>query len=134
MMFILNITLLLSSLLLSSFYKNNQLNTDIGSIYNNKINIPFIGYQFIEAEVKNNTTALIKLEGMINEVGIVKCVYNYNEPVIEFSNNINKIMNKYNSELSAAYYDNEKDKIIFNINVKSIKFKKRIILNKVNKD
>ena len=130
-------------------------NSFINNIYYDKFKVPFVGSQSIKAEIQTENSALISLQGIINEIGTVE--YNQNTENNEFTKNyirninffqkieslkhfenknditklnldekLNKIVKKYNIEFSAPNYDEENDIISFTINVKKV-FYKRII-------
>ena len=102
----------------------------IGETYSTTVNVPLIGKQTIETRMINKNMAFIKLEGMINENGTARYLYNDNKEIIYLSWNLRKIMKKFKSEFSFPSYDIENDRIIFNLKVKPIFFNKKIILEK----
>jgi hypothetical protein len=102
----------------------------IGESYSTTVNVPLIGKQSIESTMINKNMAFIKLEGMINENGTAKYLYNDNKQIIYLSSNLRKIMKKFKSEFSFPCYDIDNDRIIFNLKVKPIFFNKKIILEK----
>lgn len=105
-----------------------------GNIYYKNFNIPLIGSQYIETEIITNNFARIKLDGLINDNGSVKYIIEDNKEIIRVSHNLKKIMIKYNTDFSDTYYDSVKDLIIFNLNIKLFNYKKKIIMEKKNKN
>lgn len=103
-----------------------------GNIYSSSIKIPFIGEQIIKTYIKQDNSASIRLEGLVNKNGVVKYYEKNNIPKIYVSYNLRKIQNKYNIDYSLPYYDNILDQIIFDINIKNINFSKKIIMKKIN--
>lgn len=103
-----------------------------GNIYLYSINIPFLGNQVIKTYIRNENSASIRLEGIINKKGIVRYYEKNNIPKIYFSYNLRKIKHKYNIDYTVPYYDYILDQIIFDINIKKINFSKKIIMKKLN--
>ena len=103
-----------------------------GSIYNQKINFPFIGSQLIETEIITNNFASIKLEGIINDKGNIKYISYNDKNILIPSRNIKKIINKYNIEITYISYDDIYDSINFNINIKFINYKSKIKMKRLN--
>lgn len=104
-----------------------------GTIYQNKINIPIIGKQIIEAEIISDNLAYIRLKGLINEQGTVKYFNKNNKDVINLSYNLKNIIKKYNTELSFPYYNIENDEILFNLNIKKFNYNKQIKMTAIDK-
>ena len=103
-----------------------------GNIYLYSVSIPFLGNQEIKTYIRNENSATIKLEGIINKNGFIRYYEKNNIPKIYFSYNLRKIKNKYNIDYTVPYYDYILDQIIFNINIKKINFSKKIIMKKLN--
>ena len=104
-----------------------------GTIYQNKINIPIIGKQIIEAEIISDNLANIRLKGLINEQGTAKYFNKNNKDIINLSYNLKNIIKKYNTELSFPYYDNKNDEILFNLNIKKFNYNKKIKMTVIDK-
>ena len=103
----------------------------IGIIYGKTVKLPLVGKQYIETEYINKNTAVIRLEGIINNNGTSKIFYENNEEIIELSDNLINIMNKFRCKLNRPYYDIENDKIIFELCFKSI-LSKKVILDRID--
>ena len=103
-----------------------------GSIYQNKINIPIIGKQIIEAEIISDNLAYIRLKGLINEQGTAKYFNKNNKDVINLSYNLKNIIKKYNTKLSFPYYDIENDEILFYLNIKKFNYNKQIKMTAID--
>lgn len=103
----------------------------IGNVYGKNINLPIIGKQYIETEYTNSSTAIIRLKGVVNANGASYISYRDNNVIIEFSDNLIKIMKRFRCKLLEPYYDVDNDLIIFQLYIQSI-LKKKIILNKIN--
>lgn len=103
-----------------------------GSIYQKNLYIPIIGKQIIEAKVINNNYASIRLQGLINEKGTVKCINKNDKYMIKFSYNLRKIIKKYKTELTFPYYNIENDEILFNLNVTIINYNTKIKMSRIN--
>jgi len=104
-----------------------------GSIYENKINIPLIGKQYITAEILSNSYANIKLRGLINENGTIRNVKNYfSDDTYKLSYNLQKIIKTYGTTITFPIYDEISDEIIFNINIKYINYRNKIIMVRIN--
>lgn len=101
-----------------------------GNVYYKNFKIPFIGFQSIETEIITNKFAKINLQGIINDKGYVKFIIENDKELIIISNNIKKIMDKYNTEFSNAYYDSIKDLILLDLDIKLVNYKKKIIMKK----
>ena len=97
-----------------------------------KINFPLIGGQTVETEIITNNYALIKLEGIINKNGYVKYVTNKNRYLFKLSYNLRKIISKYNIEIISLSYNIENDSIDFDVNIKYIRYKSFIQLERLN--
>ena len=110
---------------------NNHIIPPIGNIYGKNIQLPIIGKQYIETEYINKNTAAIRLKGIINKNGTSKIFYENNEEIIELSDNLINIMNKFRCKLNRPYYDIENDKIIFDLCFKSF-LSKKVILDRVD--
>ena len=78
----------------------------------------------------NNNIAFIKLDGIINENGIARYLYNDKKQLVYLSWNLRKMMKKCRSNFSFPYYDIDNDRIIFILKVKPIFLKKKIILER----
>jgi hypothetical protein len=117
-------------LLLLTLINRNICFPLVGERYSTTVNVPLIGKQSIETRIINKNTAFIKLEGIINENGTAKYLSNNDKEIIYYTSNIRKIIKKLKPDISFPCYDNENDRIIFNLKVKSIFFNKKIILEK----
>ena len=117
-------------IVLFSFINKNVCFPLIGETYSTTVNVPLIGKQTIETRMINKNMAFIKLEGLINENGTARYLYNDNKQLIYLSYKLRKIMKKFKSEFSFPSYDIDNDIIIFNLKVKPIFFNKKIILQK----
>jgi len=104
-----------------------------GAIYQNKIYIPIIGKQIIEAEIISDNLANIRLKGLINEQGSAKYFNKNNKDIMNLSYNLKNIIKKYNTELSFPYYDIENDEILFNLNIKKFNYNKQIKMTAIDK-
>lgn len=102
------------------------------NIYKKKINFPLIGGQTVETEIITNNYALIKLEGIINKNGYVKYITNKNRYLFKLSYNLRKIIRKYNIEIISLSYNIENDSIDFDVNIKYIRYKSFIQLERLN--
>lgn len=117
-------------ILLFSLINKNLSFPSIGNKYSTTIKIPFIGHQIIETTMINNNIAFIKLDGIINENGIARYLYNDKKQLVYLSWNLRKMMKKCRSNFSFPYYDIDNDRIIFILKVKPIFLKKKIILER----
>lgn len=132
----------------------------VNNIYYDKFKVPFLGYQSIKAEIQTENSALITLQGIINEKGNVKFYENeenkntnfnrnidyfqkieslkhfennnYDISKITFDDKLKKIIKKYNIEFNSPNYDNENDIISFTINVKKVFYKRIIKMKRIN--
>ena len=88
----------------------------INNIYKTNVNIPFIGNQNIEYERIKLYESEVRLNGLINDKGIVyidkENIYNYT-----FDEVLKKIINKYNCELNNPYYNFQDDVIVLKIKI-----------------
>lgn len=114
------------------FYFINISNTiilpDIGNMYSKTILFPLIGKQTIYTKIINENKAEIKLSGIINKCGYVEYIDNYE---MKLSCELNKLFNLLQTEYSNPEYNLEKDKIIFKLKIKPLRFNKKIILNRI---
>lgn len=117
-------------ILLFSLISKNFCFPSIGNKYSTTVKIPLIGHQTIETTMINNNIAFIKLEGIINENGTARYLYNDKKQIVYLSWNLRKMMKTCRSEFSFPYYDIDNDRIIFVLKVKPIFLKKKIILEK----
>ena len=120
-------------ILFLSLIQKNIILPSVGNIYRTTINVPLIGSQTIETTMINSNTAFIRLNGMVNENGTARYIYNDKKEVVYLSRNIRLIMKKFNSEFTFPFYDIEKDTIIFNLRVKPIFLNKKIQLKNIDK-
>ena len=137
-------------------------NSFINNIYYDKFKVPFVGSQSIKAEIQTQNSALITLQGIINEKGNVKFYENeennnrnidyfqkieslkhfennnnninnnYDISKITFDDKLKKIIKKYNIEFKSPNYDEENDIISFTINVKKVFYKRIIKMKRIN--
>ena len=118
---------------LSALTSNNIPQTPpIGIIYGKTVKLPIVGKQYIETEYINKNTAAIRLQGIINNNGTSTISYKNNQEIIELSDNLINIMDKFRCKLNKPYYDIENDKIIFELCFKSI-ISKKVILYRIDK-
>ena len=119
-------------IILFALTSNNIPHTPhIGIVYGKTVKLPIIGKQYIETEYINKNTAAIRLQGIINNNGTSKIFYENNKEIIELSDNLARIMNKFRCKLNKPYYDIENDKIIFELCFKSI-LSKKVILDRID--
>lgn len=124
--------LFLVNLITSILYnKVNYIIPKVGSIYQKKINIPFIGKQIIEVEIFSSNLALIRLYGLVNKYGSINYFYNDDKYILKFNYNLRKTIKKYKTDITFPYYDVNNDQILFNINIKSIKYSSKIQMNRI---
>ena len=114
-----------------SLIQRNKILPSVGSSYKTIVHVPLIGTQTIETTMITDNTAFIKLNGMINENGTARYIYNDKKEIVYLSWNLRKIMKKFKSEFSFPFYDIENDIIVFNLKVKPIFFNKKIKLKNI---
>ena len=114
-----------------SLIQRNKILPSVGSSYKTIVQVPLIGTQTIETTMITDNTAFIKLNGMINENGTARYIYNDKKEVVYLSWNLRKIMKKFKSEFTFPFYDIENDIIVFNLKVKPIFFNKKIKLKNI---
>ena len=83
-------------------------------IYKHFFTIPFIGKEYIEAEVVNHKI-LLKLSGLVNLDGYANYYIINNEINIEFSKNIKNILNTKLTRFKLLNYDKNKDEVFLYI-------------------
>ena len=109
----------------------NKILPPINNIYKTNVNIPFIGNQNIEYERIKLYESEVRLNGLINDKGIVyidkENIYNYT-----FDEVLKKIINNYNCELNNPYYNFQDDVIILKIKINLLRFRKTIILKNID--
>ena len=109
----------------------NKILPHINNIYKTNVNIPFIGNQNIEYERIKLYESEVRLNGLINDKGIVyidkENIYNYT-----FDEVLKKIINNYNCELNNPYYNFQDDVIILKIKINLLRFRKTIILKNID--
>tara|TARA_B100000085_G_scaffold97805_2_gene88851 strand:+ start:19495 stop:19878 length:384 start_codon:yes stop_codon:yes gene_type:complete len=120
-------------MLLTTFSRGFHL---VGNTYVAKFQIPIIlKKQDIQLYFVDKSKANLKLNGFINNEGIVD--YNYNKNTKEFSykpdENIKKIMNKYLLTLYDIYYNETFDIGSITIRSKLLRIKQKIDFNNVKK-
>lgn len=103
-----------------------------GSIYEKNINFPLIGKQYVETEIITNNYANIKLKGLINNEGYIKYISNNDKYIFKVSHSLRKLIKKYNIEIINLYYNSENDSIDINVNIKYIRYKSFIQLERLN--
>jgi hypothetical protein len=103
-----------------------------GSIYAKKITFPFIGHQIVETEIVTDDYAYVKLEGLINNEGHIKYPCVNNSLIFQPCCNLKKIIKKYNIEIIMLHYNVENDSINIIVNIKKIRYKCNIQLDRLN--
>jgi hypothetical protein len=83
-------------------------------IYKHFITIPFIGKEYIEAEIVNHKI-LLKLSGLVNLDGYANYYIINNEINIEFSKNIKDFLNSKLTRFKLVNYDKKKDEVFIQI-------------------
>ena len=100
--------------------------------YQQIFSIPFVGTQEIEYERIENLKAKIVLAGKINNQGFIyydrKNVYDY-----RLDPHLYTMLKKYRCKLTNPKYDKKCDKILIDLKVNIIRFKKRLILTNTKK-
>jgi hypothetical protein len=83
-------------------------------IYKHFITIPFIGKEYIEAEIVNHKI-LLKLSGLVNLDGYANYYIINNEVNIEFSKNIKEFLNSKLTRFKLLNYDKNKDEVFIQL-------------------
>jgi len=83
-------------------------------IYKHFITIPFIGKEYIEAEIVNHKI-LLKLSGLVNLDGYANYYIINNEVNIEFSKNIKHFLNSKLTRFKLLNYDKNKDEVFIQL-------------------
>lgn len=83
-------------------------------IYKHFISIPFIGKEYIEAEIVNHKI-LLKLSGLVNLDGYANYYIINNEINIEFSKNIKDFLNSKLTKFKLLNYDKQNDEVFIQL-------------------
>ena len=83
-------------------------------IYKNFITIPFIGKEYIEAEIVNQKV-LLKLSGLVNLDGYANYYIINNDLHIKLSKNIKHFLNTKLTTFKLLNYDKNKDEVLIQI-------------------
>jgi hypothetical protein len=82
--------------------------------YKHFITIPFIGNEYIEAEIVNHKI-LLKLSGLVNIDGYANYYIINNEINIEFSKNIKDFLNSKLTKFKLLNYDKQNDEVFIQL-------------------
>ena len=102
----------------------------IGSIYSKTITIPLIGKQYIETEMISKNRAKVIFKGLLNEEGQAVYIIKNNKTNIKLNNYLDNLLKSIKCQFSDINYNKNKDEIEFNLFIKPILYKKKIILEK----
>lgn len=109
---------------------NSVVLPPVGNTYSKTIKFPLFGKQYIETKVIEKKKAIINLQGIINNSGLVEYKIIDEKLYLHIEDNLSSLLKNLRTSYNDLHYDSINDEIILKLRINPLYFNKKIILTR----